>query len=108
MGQFTFRRDKRMSVVGWVASTLGVSVVARDPFFDSFGDSTWNNYRCTRGRSVALVSISEHERMPGRILVTVSTDLRRMWRLPRIYGDFQLALAIARIMRENGGTPLDD
>jgi hypothetical protein len=77
-------------------------------FVDDVPDSTWHNYSCSRGNAVALLSISDHVQLPGKIVVTVSTDLRRIRRLPRLFGDFRLSIAVARVLRENGGVPIED
>jgi hypothetical protein len=75
-------------------------------FVDTLPDSTWHNYLCSRGKSVALLSISDHVQLPGKIVVTVSTDLRRIWRLSRLVGDFRLSFAVARVLRDNGGVAI--
>jgi hypothetical protein len=66
---------------------------------DELPDSTWHNYRCRVQNAVALITVSEHRAMPGKLLVTVSTDLRRLWRLTKVAGDFRLSFAIARVLK---------
>ena len=75
---------------------------------DQLPDAIWRNYACSRGGAVALISISDHEGLPGKVVVTVSTDLRRIWRIPRWYADFRLSFAIAWMLRQNGGVSLRD
>jgi len=107
VGQYTFPVAARESVLGWVTASLGATIRQMERFVDTLPDSTWHNYLCSRGNSVALLSISDHVQLPGKIIVTVSTDLRRIWRLTRLVGDVRLSLAIARLLRDNGGVVIE-
>lgn len=108
MGQFTFPHTVRDSVLHWIDAIPGCSVESMERSTYQLQDSTWNNYRCLVGDAVALVSISEHKQLPGRIVVTVSTDLRRIWRLTRLIDDFRLANAIAGTLKRHGGREIVD
>ena len=108
MGQFVFPETANESVLAWLGAISDLRVDRMERFVDKLPDSTWHNYRCSLGRSVVLVSISEHSQMAGAILVTVSTDVRRVWRIARLFGDVRLARRIAAVLKRYGGTPLED
>jgi hypothetical protein len=66
----------------------------------------WQRFVCDDGTARALASIAEHDQLPGKIVVTVSTDLRRLpliWRLP---ADLRLVQRLARVLEHRGAKAL--
>lgn len=60
------------------------------------------------GRSRALLCMAEHDELPNDLVVTVSTDLRRLplvWRWP---GDWHFSRVLQTLLRESGGQDLAD
>ncbi|XZE21500.1 hypothetical protein SH449x_001403 [Pirellulaceae bacterium SH449] len=71
----------------WIAAIPNSSVEPMMRSIDRLPDSTRHNYRCRMKNAIALISTSEHQRLPGKILVAVSKDLQRIWRITRLVGD---------------------
>jgi hypothetical protein len=65
-------------------------------------------YQCNTEKSQAIITIGEHCQLPSDSVVTVSTDIRRLWRVTRIFGDLVLVNAICRNATDLRGKPLDD
>jgi hypothetical protein len=65
-------------------------------------------YQCNTENSQATITIGEQFQLPNDSVVTVSTDIRRLWRVTRIFGDSVLVNAICRNATDLGGKPLDD
>jgi hypothetical protein len=65
-------------------------------------------YQCNTENAQAIITIGEHCQLPNDSVVTVSTDIRRLWRVTRIFGDSVLVNAICRNATDLGGKPLDD
>jgi len=55
-----------------------------------------------------MIAIGEHRQLPNDSVVTISTDIRRLWRVTRICGDSALVRAIGRNAIDLGATPTDD
>jgi hypothetical protein len=65
-------------------------------------------YQCNTENSQAMIAIGEHCQLPNDSVVTISTDIRRLWRVTRIFGDSALVRAIGRNAIDLGATPMDD
>jgi len=71
------------------------------------GARSWR-YVCDMETSRALLALSEHEQLPNDIVVTVSTDLRRLpfpWTLVR---DWRLSRLLSNRLLDAGGQVIDD
>ncbi|MBX3416860.1 MAG: hypothetical protein KF851_04590 [Pirellulaceae bacterium] len=108
MEQFTFPSEIRDSILEWIAAIPDSSVEQMKRATDRLPDSTWHNYRCRVRDAIALITISEQQQLPGKILVSVSPDLRRLWRLTKLFGDFRLSIAISDILKRQGGMVSDE
>jgi hypothetical protein len=65
-------------------------------------------YQCNTENSQAIIAIGEHYQLPNDSDVTISTDIRQLWRVTRIFGDSALLNAICRNTIDLGGMPMDD
>lgn len=68
-------------------------------------DAFWMRYQCNTENSQAIIAIAEHGRLPNAGVVTISTDIRRLWRITRLFGDSELVKAVCRKAMEFGGRP---
>jgi hypothetical protein len=71
-------------------------------------DASWIRYQCKTDNSQAIIAIGEHRQLPNDNIVTISTDIRRLWRVTRLFGDLALVNAICRKAMDICGKPLDD
>jgi hypothetical protein len=91
-----------------VVATSTCSVRAMDAMPIGSSDASWMRYQCNTENARAIITIGEHCQLPNDSVVTVSTDIRRIWRVTRIFGDSVLVNAICRNATDLGGKPLDD
>jgi hypothetical protein len=91
-----------------VVATSTCSVRAMDAMPIGSSDASWMRYQCNTENSQATITIGEQCQLPNDSVVTVSTDIRRLWRVTRIFGDSVLVNAICRNATDLGGKPLDD
>lgn len=93
----TKTREELREVLSEVASvaTLGTIVVAA-------GTMKWERLICKRDRAVAVVAIGEALGSPACVLVSISPDARRLWRVWNILGDMRLVRLIRRRMLDAG------
>ena len=68
----------------------------------------WWRFTCDSGSSRALLAIGEHDQLPNDVVVTVSTDLRRLPLVWRLLGDWRLSRVLATTMEESGAQRLTD
>ena len=88
--------------------TSSCTVCALDSTAIGTRDASWIRYQCDSGKSRAIVTIGEHLELPRENVVTISMDIRRLWRLMRIYGDVVLVHAICRDALKCGGKRFGD
>jgi hypothetical protein len=86
---------------------LGVtSVRPMDDESRAVDGARWQRFVCDDGTARAIACIVEHDQLPGKIVVTVSTDLRRLpliWRLP---ADLRLVQRLVRVLEHQGAKAL--
>ncbi len=78
MGQYTFPRSEHSRILNVVNASGSININPMDDEPLLTPGARWWRYTCDSASSRALLSISEREQLPGEILVTVSTDLRRL------------------------------
>ena len=91
-----------------MVATSTCSVLAMDTIPIESSDASWMRYQCNTANSQAVIAIGEHCQLPDDSVVTISTDICRLWRVARICGDSALVNAIRRTAIDLGGKPMDD
>jgi hypothetical protein len=109
MAQYLLPKTERTKVLDVFDQFAGISIRTMDtaPLVDDDGGS-WMRYECDRGNARALIALSDHQHLTDELLVTVSTDLRRLLRITRIWGDVQLVREIGAEIHGIGGKLLVD
>ena len=105
--QFTMPKSEVANFLHVVATST-CSVRAMDTMPIGSSDASWMRYQCNTENSQAIITIGEHCQLPNDSVVTISTDIRRLWRVTRIFGDSALVRAICRNAIDLGGKPMDD
>ncbi len=108
MPQFLLPVADRPRVSSAIGSLPDVAVHAMDVSPLVGGGGSWTRYKCETRNARAILVISEHPKLSGSIVVTISMDLRRLWRLMRIWYDNQLVRRISVEITKLGGKELED
>lgn len=106
MPQYTLPQSEGPRVPEMLAELGVTSVRAMDEEPRAVDGTRWQRFVCDDGTARAIACIAEHDQLPGKIVVTISTDLRRLpliWRLP---ADLRLVQRLARVFGRQGAKPL--
>jgi hypothetical protein len=103
MAQYVFP-NSQLSRIPEILSDSGAIVIRpMDAEPVTAGGNRWHRFTCTDGRAGAAACICEPAGRPDVIVVTVSTDLRRLPLLWRIPGDVRLVRRLNRLLEREGG-----
>jgi len=107
MGQYNFPRTERLRILATVnpSGTLDIRSMDSTPVVSP--SARWWRYVCDNEKSRAVLVLSEHEQLPNDVVVTVSTDLRRLpffWTLLR---DWRLSRLLSKRLLNAGGQLID-
>ena len=105
--QFTMPKTE-IAIFLYAVATSTCSVRALDTMPIESSNASWMRYQCNTENSQAIIAIGEHCQLPNDSVVTISTDIRRLCWVTRIFGDLALVNAICRIAIDLGGKPMDD
>ena len=105
--QFTMPKTE-IAIFLYAVATSTCSVRALDTMPIESSNASWMRYQCNTENSQAIIAIGEHCQLPNDSVVTISTDIRRLCWVTRIFGDLALVNAIRRIAIDLGGKPMDD
>ena len=108
MGQFLFPKCDHQRVVERrlvMTARFGLACSIRTRWALPIPDG--RRFRCNAGPAQALLSIGEHAQQPAQIVVTVSPDARRVWRLWSLPRDIGLVRLIDSRLLAAGGIPAD-
>ena len=105
--QFTMPKSEFANFLHVVA-TLTCSLRAMDTTPIGNSDASWMRYQCNEMNSQAIIAIGDHPQLPNDNVVTISTDVRRVCRITRLFGDAALVNAICRNALDLGGKPMED
>ena len=106
VSQFTMPKTE-IAIFLCAVATSTCSVRALDTIPIESSDASWMRYQCNTENSQAIIAIGEHCQLPNDSVVTISTDIRRLCWVTRIFGDLALVNAICRIAIDLGGKPMD-
>ena len=62
----------------------------------------WWRFECDAGPARALACIGEHQERPAMIVLSISTDIRRLPLIWRLAGDVRLARQLRRTLEHVG------
>lgn len=103
MGQYTFPKSERSRILDIVnpSGALDIRPMDSDPVDSPV--ARWWRYTCDNDSSRVVLAISEHERLPDNVVVTVSTDLRRLLLVWKLIGDWRLEHLLNGLLVNSGG-----
>ncbi len=107
MAQFVFPEFNRDRVIGAINpdGDIDVHPLGMVPLVSP--DARWWRYTCSESSASVALAVSEHLQLPNQILVAVSADLRRLWRVRNLFGDIRLSRLLDSRLIAAGGVPID-
>jgi hypothetical protein len=108
MSQYLLSRSEQQHVANLLSDGGAVTVdwVERIPLVKN-GES-WRRFNCCCGAASVAGCISEHQQLPGSIVVSVSLDIRRVHLIWHLATDIQPVRRLNHILEQAGATPLLD
>lgn len=103
MAQYLLPRSSLPQIPEILSAAGAVHVCAMDDQPICTPAHRWHRFTCRDGNAAVAASVDEPEARPNLIVVSVSTDLRRLPRLWRILGDVRLVRRLNRILEDAGG-----
>jgi hypothetical protein len=108
MAQYVFSHLQLSRIPEILSDSGAIAVRPMDAEPVTAGGNGWHRFTCTDGNAVAAACVGEHAIRPDVIVVSVSTDLRRLLWLWRIPGDVRLVRRLNRILAREGGQLLTE